>query len=110
MKNEQVFKLKLMLYEPVASVQHTVSGPDVRITLTKSKSIEWPRLILTKQYTRNIHYDLSMLEVNEERHLKFMEIAQKVDVDSESDDGEIDMMYENYSDLDSEFDYDQESD
>lgn len=92
-----------MLYEPVESIQHTSSGLDIRITLTKSKRIDWPRLILSKQHTRNIHYDLTMLKV-EDHHKKFLEIPKEIDNDSDSDDGEIDMMYHVCSDLDSEYD------
>lgn len=93
----------MILYEPASSLQYTLSGLDIRITLTKSKNTEWPRLILSKQPARNIHYDLTMMKV-EEHHKKFLEIPKDVDSDSEPSDGERDMMYHVYSDLDSEFD------
>lgn len=98
-----------MLYEPVNSIQYTSSGPDIRITLTKSKILDWPRLILSKQHARNIHYDLTMLKVDEPRR-KFLEIPKEIDDGSDSDNNEIDMMYHVYSDLDSEFDADLQND
>lgn len=93
-----------MLYEAVNSVQYSLSELDVRIILTKSKSKDWPRLILSEQRTRNIHYDLNMLPVEDETR-KFLEIPKELD-DSGSDDDVIDMMYCVCSDVDSEFDED----
>lgn len=49
-----------------------------------------------------------MLKV-EEQHKKFLEIPKDVD-NSDSSDGERDMMYYVYSDLDSEFDAELEND
>lgn len=96
------------MYEPANSIQYTLSGPDIRITLTKCKVLEWPRLLLSKQRTRNIHYDLTMLTV-EDQHKRFLEIPKDVD-DSDSTGDERDMMYYVYSDLDSEFDAELEQD
>lgn len=109
MKNEQLYRLKLMLYEPVNTMQYTLAGPDIRITLTKLKTSDWPRLILSKQRARNIHYDLTMLKV-EEPHRRFLEIPKEVDEDSDYDENERDMMYYVCSDLDSEFDEELKSD
>lgn len=92
-----------MLYEPVNSLQYTLDGLDIRITLIKGKTTDWPRLVLSKQYIRHIHYDLTTLKFDETRR-RFLEIPQEVDNDSDSDENICDMMYNVYSDLDSEFD------
>lgn len=92
-----------MLYEKIDSMQHVQGGSDIKVILTKTKIIEWPRLILSKQKTRNIHYDLSRLDIQEEKPKKILELPKELDgfySDSE------DLMYEVYSDLDSDFDND----
>lgn len=91
-----------MLYEKVELMQHTSAGLDIRIILIKEKNIDWPRLILSKQKTRNIHFDVAMIQCEEE-HKKILELPKEVE-DKNSDDEEIDVMYNVCSDLDSEFD------
>ncbi|KAG5893160.1 hypothetical protein JTB14_000421 [Gonioctena quinquepunctata] len=101
-KNEKTYCVKLVLYETVDTMQHTSPGPDIRITLTKTKEIDWPRLILAKQRIRYIHYDLTTLKV-EENKKKFLELPEELK-EEDSDDDVIDMMYTIGSDLDSDLD------
>ncbi|KAJ8972982.1 hypothetical protein NQ317_019013 [Molorchus minor] len=104
---KQDYELQIMLYEKVDTMQHTSMGPQIRIVLTKAKDIEWPRLILSKQRTRNIHYDVSTIFVKDENK-KILEISDK-ESDSDDDDN-IDMMYEVFSDIDSDVDVEIERD
>lgn len=93
-----------MLFEQAASVQHVASGLDIRITIIKSRELEWPRLIFSKNRQRNIHYDVTMIK-DEEKRKKFLELPKECD-ESDSDNSQVDMMYNVCSDLDSDFDND----
>ncbi|CAG9824921.1 unnamed protein product [Phaedon cochleariae] len=105
-KDEKTYSLKLMFYDTVQSMQHTSPGPDIRITLVKTKPIDWPRLILAKQRARNIHYDLANMAVADDEPKRFLQLPKELqDVDSDGDDGEG-PMYHVTSDLDSDFDVD----
>ncbi|KAJ8919836.1 hypothetical protein NQ315_006365 [Exocentrus adspersus] len=103
-KNDKTYKLNLILYEKVSFVQHISMGPQVRVTLSKVTNSEWPRLTLSKQRLRNIHYDVSAIQVKEEPAKKILELPVMSDDDDESDDDNIDIMYHVVSDMDSEFD------
>nr|CAH7722889.1 unnamed protein product [Callosobruchus chinensis] len=98
---DRQYFMKLMLYDHIDTMQYTSNGLDVRVTLNKKKYIEWPRLILPKKKARNIHYDVSMLQVKEETK-RILQLPKELDV--EESDSEPDMCYEVYSDMDSDFD------
>nr|XP_023020474.1 putative ATP-dependent RNA helicase TDRD12 isoform X2 [Leptinotarsa decemlineata] len=109
-KNEKTYCLKLVLYETVDSMQHTSPGPEIRITLSKTKPIDWPRLILAKQKQRNIHYDLTKVAVEEEKKKRFLQLPDELNEQESDDDDVIDMMYHFASDLDSDLDMELERD
>ncbi|VEN46583.1 unnamed protein product [Callosobruchus maculatus] len=102
-KGKDQYCLKLMLYDHIETMQHTATGLDVRITLIKKNYIEWPRLILAKHKPRNIHYDVSMLQVKEETK-RVLQLPKELDDEEEESDNDLDMCYEVYSDMDSDFD------
>lgn len=102
-KNEKTYKLNMMLYQRVSSVQHTAMGPQIRVTLTKVNNVEWPRLILSKQRVRNIHYDISTITVEENTRKRILEFPKMSDEEEDSDDN-IDVMYHVVSDIDSDMD------
>ncbi|KAJ8944733.1 hypothetical protein NQ314_009386 [Rhamnusium bicolor] len=103
-KNEKTYSLKLMLYEQVEYIQHTSMGPQIRVTLTKAKNIDWPRLMLSKQRARNIRYDVATIDVKEVTR-KILEFPKMSDDEKESDNESIDgIMYHVYSDMDSDMD------
>lgn len=95
-----------MLYQKVSSLQHTSMGPQIRVTLTKANSVEWPRLSLSKQRARNIHYDVSTITIKEEVPRKILEFPKMSDDEEELDNDNIDVMYHVVSDLDSDMDAD----
>ncbi|XP_023310891.1 putative ATP-dependent RNA helicase TDRD12 [Anoplophora glabripennis] len=105
-KNEKTYKLNLMLYQKVSSLQHTAMGPQIRATLTKANYVEWPRLTLSKQRARNIHYDVSTITIKEEKSKKILEFPIMSDEEEEPDNNNIDVMYHVVSDIDSDMDAD----
>lgn len=92
-----------MLYQRVRSTQHSAMGPQIRITLTKTENTEWPRLTLSKQRVRNIHYDISTIPIKEDNK-KILELPKMSD--EEEDNDNIDVMYHVVSDIDSDMDAD----
>lgn len=99
-----------MFYEIIKTMQHTTAGQEIRVTLEKIKHLDWPRLILSKQKTRNIHYDIMQIPVEEE-HRKFLQLPKELDDNDDSEGpNEDDPMYTVVSDLDSDMDIELEHD
>ncbi|CAH0545965.1 unnamed protein product [Brassicogethes aeneus] len=100
-KNGKEYVVNLMLYEKIKSFQHSVLGPQVRVTLIKEKDLEWPRLLMSKEKARNVRYDVAAIKVDDKKRRKFLTIddpeGEKV---SDDEDGP---MYVQESDENSEF-------
>lgn len=100
----------MILYAAVQLVEHSVVGPEIRITLRKVKNEEWPRLILSKERAWNIRYDFDSIPEEKQVKKRILQLPKELDDDSDSNDDVIDIMYHNVSDIESEFDEDLEED
>lgn len=108
--NEKTYCLKLILYRLVETVQHTSLGPEIRVVMTKSTIMNWPRLISSKQKARNIHYDVNKLPTEEcDENKKILQLPKEL-TDGLDELNEDDPMYTVYSDLDSDLDEELQND
>lgn len=108
--NQIDYHLDLPLFSKVQSTfQHSSCGSYIKVTLTKCKEEEWPRLILITERMRNIKYDFSQCTVPEEQK-KLISIDVKDDDDENGEGDErclIDIgSEEEYDESDIECDYD----
>ncbi|XP_066253604.1 putative ATP-dependent RNA helicase TDRD12 [Euwallacea similis] len=107
-KNDKKYRLNFFLYGKVGStVQHTILGAQIRVTLKKSNAEMWPRLLFSQEKIRKLYYDVTTLKVDDDngKRKRVMELNIS---DSSSEDGDNnDAMYVACSDLDSEYDCDQ---
>ncbi|XP_057658542.1 putative ATP-dependent RNA helicase TDRD12 [Diorhabda carinulata] len=106
---DKTYCLKLILYRLIETIQHTSLGPEIRVVMTKSTTTNWPRLILSKQKARNIHYDANKLSIEENEGNKILQLPKEFS-DCFDELNEEDPMYTVYSDLDSDLDEELEND
>ncbi|XP_066139351.1 putative ATP-dependent RNA helicase TDRD12 [Euwallacea fornicatus] len=106
-KNDKKYRLNFFLYGKVGStVQHTILGAQIRVTLNKSYAEMWPRLLFSQEKVRKLYYDVTTIEVDEDssKRKRFMDL--NISDSSSEDDDNNDAMYIVCSDLDSEYDCD----
>ncbi|XP_072397855.1 uncharacterized protein [Diabrotica undecimpunctata] len=109
-QGEKTYSLKLIFFEYVHKMEHMSTGPEVRVTLTKFNKVDWPRLTLSKQKARNIHYDINKVSIDDDddKPKKILEFPKEFD-EMLDDLNENDPMYVEYSDLDSDMDLELEN-
>lgn len=78
--NGKPYKLDLQLYNKIEKTfQHSAGGPYIKVSLSKCKKEEWPRLVI-QNGMRHITYDMSRcIGVSEEKKKPFLTIGQDVD-------------------------------
>uniref|UniRef100_A0A6P7GEM3 RNA helicase n=1 Tax=Diabrotica virgifera virgifera TaxID=50390 RepID=A0A6P7GEM3_DIAVI len=104
-QGDKTYSLKIMFFDYVHKMEHISTGPEIRVTLTKYNKLDWPRLIMSQQKTRNIHYDINKVAIDDDddKPKKILEFPKEFD-EMLDDLNENDPMYVEYSDLDSDMD------
>lgn len=112
-KQEKKYNVSIMLYERIVSFQHSIFGQEVKVTMIKKVDEMWPRLTLSNDKYRNIHYDIAAIpEEKDEDEKPILTLPKELDEDDE-DDNDNDSDEANQiilSDCDSEYFEDVESD
>lgn len=78
--NGKPYQLDLQLYNKVEKTfQHSAGGPHIKITLSKCKKEEWPRLVVQRGM-KHITYDISRcIAMSEEKKKPFLTIEKEQD-------------------------------
>lgn len=87
-----------------STIQYTILGSQVRVTLKKCKAEEWPRLLHTRDKVRKIYYDIGALNLMDEEEK--VRRPLQLDISDSSDSDEDKRPYFVFSDLDSDYDFD----
>ncbi|XP_044764410.1 putative ATP-dependent RNA helicase TDRD12 [Coccinella septempunctata] len=101
--DEKKYVVNLVLYESVEkNFKHNLGGLEIKVTLTKNKEEEWPKLSRSKKRLRNVYYMLSKEEMEDKDDKKlFLDFGEEfhMETDNESDGAIFDV----YTDEDSEY-------
>lgn len=109
MVNGEEYKLNVNLFDAIAgNVQHTSNGAIVRVTMTKKKVDEWPRLTSSKEKLCNVKYDLTKIKIDEGKKRRFLELDDGLeDEDTDEETGGTYMVYgSDESESEDSFDFD----
>ncbi|KAL1513503.1 hypothetical protein ABEB36_002907 [Hypothenemus hampei] len=104
--SEQEYRLDLLLFAKVkGAVHYTIFGSEIKVFLEKINNIQWPRLLFSSEKVRNIHYDLFLINCEDDNDEKRTLLKLGLD-DISSDEEDCKRPYFVCSDLDSDYDMD----